>query len=155
MGQGDIKKQFCITKSNTWANVRANATNHLGGRFRRKPASHLPHQLAVLPLRPGHGKVRWSWKACSSGERRARKGRVGRVSWGYLGCDGSGGAAPLGEGRFRSVGCIWRRTDGFSGYHNILCLALEVSVTPIARIHLVFGSVVIIVPCMLQFRPMR
>jgi hypothetical protein len=43
----------------------------------------------------------------------------------------------------------------FSSYRNILYLALEVSVTPIARIHLVFGSVVIIVPCMLQFRPMR
>lgn len=25
--------------------------NHLGGRLRRKPAPHLPHQLADLPLR--------------------------------------------------------------------------------------------------------
>jgi hypothetical protein len=54
-GEEDSKKKSGHqkeNKSNRWANVRANAMNHLGGRFRWKPARHLPHQLADLPLRP-------------------------------------------------------------------------------------------------------
>jgi hypothetical protein len=50
--------------------------NHLGGRLRRKPAPHLPHQLADLPLRPGQ-RLLQPWAVCRSEER------MGRIGWGY------------------------------------------------------------------------
>lgn len=50
---------------------------HLGGRLRRKPAPHLPHQLADLPLRSSRRLTSTALGGLRSEER------MGRVGWGY------------------------------------------------------------------------